>query len=175
MKTYTLEELVEKAGRELAAANITPVDGRSNVAPTVRDVRYYRTLGLLPPSPKLGGGKRYTDKHLQALLDIKKQQSEGVSLKKLSQKKENTSILPSTLATSGASAVMAANSFSTGSSAMLVGNVSQTYSADNFSPGGNLTNIVIDEQTCLVTSKNLNPEQILSIQNDVLKILKGEK
>ena len=49
MTTLDLQQLCDEANQRLADRNVQPSSGRANPVVTPRNVRYYQTLGLLPP------------------------------------------------------------------------------------------------------------------------------
>jgi len=49
---------------------------------TVRNIRYYRALGLLEP-PSMGGGMGFTEKHRRQLVAIRLLQAQGLPLSRI--------------------------------------------------------------------------------------------
>jgi DNA-binding transcriptional MerR regulator len=68
--TYSIEELAERAGM------------------TARNVRAYRTRGLLPPPLRRGRVTRYDDSHLERLLDVQQLRESGVPLRMITEAAE---------------------------------------------------------------------------------------
>ena len=73
-------QLVSAAAQQLKAANVRSATGRSSAVPSVRDIRYYQSLGLLDHAIRIGGRATYTSAHVERLYQIKKLQSEGHTL-----------------------------------------------------------------------------------------------
>jgi DNA-binding transcriptional MerR regulator len=85
MKTHeprwTIEELVQRVERALAVDYDGQVSRRISDVPTLRNVRYYTTLGLLDrPAALRGRTAFYSLRHLMQLVSIKRLQAEGLSL-----------------------------------------------------------------------------------------------
>ncbi len=78
-----LDELCTEVNRELEARGISVPDGRTASVVTPRNVRYYRTIGLLQPPSRSGGRAEYSREHLDEIIEIKKAQHEGISLEQL--------------------------------------------------------------------------------------------
>lgn len=83
LTSFTLESLCAEANRRSAALDLQPVNGRTNPQVTGRNVRYYQTLGLLPPVGRADGRAVYGTEHLEAVLAIKAAQAKGTVLKDL--------------------------------------------------------------------------------------------
>lgn len=78
---WTIEELVERAERALEVDYYGQVSRRVSDVPTVRNIRYYTTLGLLDrPAEIRGRTAYYSLRHLMQLVAIKRLQAEGLSL-----------------------------------------------------------------------------------------------
>lgn len=89
---YTLEELVDTAGRLLS--ELVPTQSRYKVTerPDARTIRYYVSQGLLPrPVSYEGGRARYAGEHLLRLLVIKKLQAEHHTLARIASVLEDAS------------------------------------------------------------------------------------
>ena len=78
-----LDELCTVVNRELEALGISVPDGRTASVVTPRNVRYYRTIGLLQPPSRSGGRAEYSREHLDEIIEIKKAQHEGITLEQL--------------------------------------------------------------------------------------------
>jgi DNA-binding transcriptional MerR regulator len=63
---------------------VFPANGQAGVQITVRNIRYYRTLGLLDP-PELGGGQGFGEKHRLQLIAIRLLQAQGLPLSRIQQ------------------------------------------------------------------------------------------
>jgi len=79
-KELTLEELLEKVNKKLVEQKIVVESGRVNNFPSVRDIRYYQTLHLLPNPTKINGKARYNKEHVDRVLYIKMAQARGLTL-----------------------------------------------------------------------------------------------
>lgn len=55
---------------------------------TRRTVRYYVRLGLLPPPLGTGRGKHYSQEHVDALVQVRELQEQGVSLTEIGEQME---------------------------------------------------------------------------------------
>jgi DNA-binding transcriptional MerR regulator len=72
VETWTLQELSELIGREVARRGIETPGGRVSAVPNARTIRYYTTLGLVDkPLGYDGGVARYGKRHLLQLLAVK--------------------------------------------------------------------------------------------------------
>ena len=78
-----LDELCAEVNRVLEARGISVPDGRTASVVTPRNVRYYRTIGLMQPPSRSGGRAEYRQEHLDEIVEIKKAQHEGISLEQL--------------------------------------------------------------------------------------------
>jgi DNA-binding transcriptional MerR regulator len=61
---------------------IVPANGQAGERITERNVRYYRTLGLLDP-PLAGGGQGYGEKHRLQLVALRLLQAQGLPLHRI--------------------------------------------------------------------------------------------
>ena len=78
---WTLDELVERVREALAAEYSGSTSGRVRDVPDRRAIRWYTTIGLVDrPLGVRGRSALYGPRHLQQLVAIKRQQSEGKSL-----------------------------------------------------------------------------------------------
>ena len=78
---FGIEELVARADARVAAAGIEASNGQVAEALTVRNVRYYATLGLLaPPAARRGRNALYDDTHVDQLVAVKRLQGDGLQL-----------------------------------------------------------------------------------------------
>jgi hypothetical protein len=81
MGQWTLDELVRRAGRALAASDVRAPNGRVTPVPDVRMIRWYATIGLLDkPSGSRGRSALYGPRHLLQLVAVKRRQAQGYSL-----------------------------------------------------------------------------------------------
>lgn len=79
----TIEELCEAVNAALADAGVDVTDGRTTTTVTPRNVRYYRSVGLIAAPSRVGGRSSYTEEHLREIVAIKTAQAEGTSLETL--------------------------------------------------------------------------------------------
>lgn len=77
---FDIEQLVIRVNRHLEREGIEVSDGRAAPDVTIRNVRYYQTLGLLPPVLRHEGRAGYSDQHVEAIVSIKRAQAQGRSL-----------------------------------------------------------------------------------------------
>ena len=87
-----IDSLCEEVNAILSEQGIDVTDGRT--APTVnpRNVRYYRTIGLIDPPSREGGRAVYTDDHVEGIVAIKRAQADGISLDDLRKARELKSV-----------------------------------------------------------------------------------
>ncbi|CAB4659456.1 unannotated protein [freshwater metagenome] len=81
--SVNLEELCAVVNRELESRGISVADGRTASVVTPRNVRYYRTIGLLQPPSRGEGRAVYEQTHVDEIIEIKRAQHEGTSLEQL--------------------------------------------------------------------------------------------
>ena len=79
---FTLEQLARAVQDWCERHQVFPVNGQAAEEITERNIRYYRTLGLLDP-PIGNYTKRFTDKHRLQLLAIRLYQTQGLPLRKI--------------------------------------------------------------------------------------------
>ncbi len=83
MSTYfTLEELACAVQEWCEAHHVFPVNGQAAEEISERNIRYYRTLGLLDP-PTGTYTKRFSEKHRLQLIAIRLYQAQGLPLRKI--------------------------------------------------------------------------------------------
>jgi DNA-binding transcriptional MerR regulator len=81
MSAWTLDELVRRAARVLAASDVRAPNGRVTELPDARVVRWYATKGLVDrPSGTRGRSALYGPRHLLQLVAVKRLQARGQSL-----------------------------------------------------------------------------------------------
>jgi DNA-binding transcriptional MerR regulator len=81
-ESYTVEELAEAVNDWCARHGIAPASGQAGERMTTRNVRYYRTLGLVD-APSTGGGSGYGAKHRLQLIAIRLLQAQGLPLNRV--------------------------------------------------------------------------------------------
>lgn len=79
---FTLEQLARAVQDWCEQHRVFPVNGQAAEEITERNIRYYRTIGLLDP-PIGSYTKRFTDKHRLQLLAIRLYQAQGLPLRKI--------------------------------------------------------------------------------------------
>lgn len=80
--TYNVEQLAEAVNQWCDEHGVTPASGQTGERMTERNVRYYRTLGLVD-APVAGGGIGYGEKHLLQLIAIRLLQAQGLPLNRI--------------------------------------------------------------------------------------------
>jgi DNA-binding transcriptional MerR regulator len=83
-ETVSAQQLAEMVNRWCDQHRVHPANGQAGVQISVRNIRYYRTLGLLDP-PELGGGQGFSDKHRLQLIAIRLLQAQGLPLSRIQQ------------------------------------------------------------------------------------------
>ncbi len=78
----TIEELARQANDWCERHQVEPASGQSGERLTERNVRYYRTLGLID-APASGGGAGYGEKHLLQLMAVRLLQAQGLPLNRI--------------------------------------------------------------------------------------------
>jgi DNA-binding transcriptional MerR regulator len=78
----SVEQLAETVNDWCDEHGISPASGQAGERITVRNVRYYRTLGLIDP-PALGGGQGFGEKHRLQLVAIRLLQAQGLPLSRI--------------------------------------------------------------------------------------------
>lgn len=79
---FSLEELARAVQNWCEAHQLVPANGQAAEEITERNIRYYRTLGLLDP-PLGKYTKTFTDKHRLQLIAIRMYQAHGLPLRKI--------------------------------------------------------------------------------------------
>ncbi|MFG1603344.1 MerR family transcriptional regulator [Actinoplanes sp. NPDC049265] len=78
---WTLDELVDRVGRALAAEYAGAPNGRVRDVPDRRAIRWYRTIGLIDrPLGMSGRTALYGPRHLLQLVAVKRRQAAGLSI-----------------------------------------------------------------------------------------------
>ena len=80
--SYSAEELAQHVHDWCQAHGVKPASGQAGERLTERNVRYYRTLGLLDP-PITGGGQGYGEKHRLQLVALRLLQAQGLPLNRI--------------------------------------------------------------------------------------------
>lgn len=79
---FTLEELAQAVQDWCEEHHVLPANGQAAEQITERNIRYYRTLGLLDP-PLGNYNKTFTNKHRLQLIAIRLYQAQGLPLRKI--------------------------------------------------------------------------------------------
>ena len=75
----SVEQLAETVNDWCDEHAISPASGQAGERMTVRNIRYYRTLGLIDP-PAVGGGQGFGEKHRLQIVAIRLLQAQGLPL-----------------------------------------------------------------------------------------------
>ena len=81
-REFTLEELASAVQEWCKEHHVLPANGQAAEEITERNIRYYRTLGLLDP-PIGNYVKMFTEKHRLQLIAIRLYQAHGLPLRKI--------------------------------------------------------------------------------------------
>jgi DNA-binding transcriptional MerR regulator len=81
---FTAEQLAETVNEWCALHGVIPANGQAAEEMSVRNIRYYRAMGLLDP-PLLGGGQGFGEKHRLQLLAVRLLQAQGLPLQRIQQ------------------------------------------------------------------------------------------
>lgn len=84
----TIEQLVALANTEIKQLKIQPSHPKATSKLTPRTVRYYLQNGVIPAAIRVSGQIRFNQTHVDALVSVKEQQSEGKFLDEISQERE---------------------------------------------------------------------------------------
>ena len=79
---YSLSELAAAVNQWCAEARLEPANGQVGEAITERNIRFYRTTGLID-APTSGGGRGYGERHLLQLTAIRILQAQGLPLRRI--------------------------------------------------------------------------------------------
>jgi DNA-binding transcriptional MerR regulator len=83
-ETVSAQQLAEMVNHWCDDHRVYPANGQAGELISVRNIRYYRTLGLLDP-PELGGGHGFSEKHRLQLIAIRLLQAQGLPLSRIQQ------------------------------------------------------------------------------------------
>lgn len=76
---WSASELAHEVNAWCEEHEVVPASGQAGERITERNIRYYRTLGLLDP-PRLGGGQGFGEKHRLQLVALRLLQAQGLPL-----------------------------------------------------------------------------------------------
>jgi DNA-binding transcriptional MerR regulator len=79
---FSIDILAQKVNDWCETHQISPASGQAGDVMTERNIRYYRTLGLVD-GPLAGGGQGYGEKHLSQLIAIRLLQAQGLPLSRI--------------------------------------------------------------------------------------------
>lgn len=79
---YSAAELANAVNQWCDAHRVTPVSGQVGEALNERNIRYYRSIGLLA-APRAGRGKGFGELQLQQLLAVRSLQAKGLPLRRI--------------------------------------------------------------------------------------------
>jgi DNA-binding transcriptional MerR regulator len=83
-QTVSAQRLADLVNLWCEEHQVHPANGQSGEQISVRNIRYYRTLGLLD-APELGGGQGFGEKHRLQLIAIRLLQAQGLPLNRIQQ------------------------------------------------------------------------------------------
>jgi DNA-binding transcriptional MerR regulator len=78
------QQLADSVNQWCDEHRVYPANGQTGEQISVRNIRYYRTLGLLD-APELGGGQGFGEKHRLQLIGIRLLQAQGLPLSRIQQ------------------------------------------------------------------------------------------
>jgi DNA-binding transcriptional MerR regulator len=84
MNAFSAEQLANLVNQWCDEHAVFPANGQAGEEMSVRNIRYYRTLGLLDP-PETGGGRGFGEKHRLQLIAIRLLQAQGLPLSRIQQ------------------------------------------------------------------------------------------
>jgi DNA-binding transcriptional MerR regulator len=89
-----IQALCDAVNQLIVAEGIEIENGRTSSLVTPRNIRYYCTIGIMPPPKRLDSKSTYDESHVEAVMTIKRSQMAGLSLKeiKAQQQPENLSL-----------------------------------------------------------------------------------
>jgi len=83
-ETLSAEQLAHLVNQWCVDHQVFPANGQAGEQMSVRNIRYYRTLGLLDP-PEVGGGQGFGEKHRLQLVALRLLQAQGLPLSRIRQ------------------------------------------------------------------------------------------
>ncbi|MEO8426181.1 MAG: MerR family transcriptional regulator [Verrucomicrobiota bacterium] len=81
-KRFSISELVDTVNQWCDKHGIVPASNQAGERITERNVRFYRTMGLVDASES-GGGQGYSEKHKLQVIAVRLLQSQGVPLRRI--------------------------------------------------------------------------------------------
>jgi len=79
-----IQSLCDTVNQLIISEGIEVRNGRTSELVTVRNIRYYRTIGIMEPPKRFGSKSTYDQSHVDTVLSIKRSQMAGLSLKEIS-------------------------------------------------------------------------------------------
>ena len=79
-----IQSLCDTVNQLIISEGIEVKNGRTSELVTARNIRYYRTIGIMEPPKRSGSKSTYDQSHVEAVLSIKRSQMAGLSLKEIS-------------------------------------------------------------------------------------------
>jgi hypothetical protein len=92
-----IEQLCDEVNRILETRRITVSDARTASVVSPRNVRYYRTIGLMEPPIRRDGRAMYEQVHIDQIVAIKEAQQDGITLEELIEQRKRTELVKSFL------------------------------------------------------------------------------
>jgi DNA-binding transcriptional MerR regulator len=83
-QTVSAQRLADLVNLWCQEHRVHPANGQAGEQISVRNIRYYRTLGLLD-APEFGGGQGFGEKHRLQLIAIRLLQAQGLPLNRIQQ------------------------------------------------------------------------------------------
>ena len=81
---FSAQQLADSVNQWCDEHSVLPANGQAGEQMTVRNIRYYRTLGLLD-GPGIGGAQGFGEKHRLQLISIRLLQAQGLPLSRIQQ------------------------------------------------------------------------------------------
>jgi DNA-binding transcriptional MerR regulator len=88
-----IQALCEEVNRLITSEGIEIENGRTSSLVTPRNIRYYCTIGIMPPPKRLDSKSTYDNSHVEAVMTIKRSQMAGLSLKEIKEQ-QHADVIP---------------------------------------------------------------------------------
>ena len=133
-----IQALCDAVNQLIVAEGIEIENGRTASLVTPRNIRYYCTIGIMPPPRRLDSKSTYDDSHVEAVMTIKRSQMAGLSLKEIKALRQPEDVSPdfSEVLSSKSFASISLNSMTTQRSTQFV---LPTFAAHNSQFGWTVT------------------------------------
>lgn len=92
IEVVNIEQLCDEVNQILETRRITVSDARTASVVSPRNVRYYRTIGLLEPPIRRDGRAMYEQVHIDQIVAIKQAQQDGITLEELIEQRKRTDL-----------------------------------------------------------------------------------